>query len=85
MSITEPSKHRGKIFTFGSYSLEVHDPGADIDTLVVGPKHMNREMFFSSLKVKLQNNPKVKELNEVPSAFVPVIKMKFDGVHIDLL
>lgn len=84
-SIEEYDKHIGKIFTFGSYQLEVHDPGADIDTLVVGPRHIKREMFFTSLKNKLENHPLVKEFNQVPNAFVPVIKMKFDGVHIDLL
>lgn len=75
----------GKIFTFGSYRLGVHGPGADIDTLAVTPRHVTREDFFNVLEPLLKERPEVEECTGVPEAWVPIIKLKFSGVDIDLL
>mmetsp|Transcript_24464 Transcript_24464/g.32778 ORF Transcript_24464/g.32778 Transcript_24464/m.32778 type:complete len:423 (+) Transcript_24464:119-1387(+) len=79
-------KSGGKIFTFGSYRKGVNGPGSDIDTLVVAPRHIDRVRdFFGELAPMLKNTPEVTELTEVREAAVPVIKMKFSGVDIDML
>lgn len=75
----------GKIYTFGSYRLGVHAKGADIDTLCVAPQHVDRSDFFSVFYAMLGANPEVSELTQVPDAYVPVIKMKFSGISIDLV
>ncbi|QLQ78191.1 hypothetical protein HG537_0A04380 [Torulaspora globosa] len=75
----------GKIFTFGSYRLGVHGPGSDIDTLVVVPKHVSREDFFTVFDGLLRARPELEEIAPVPDAFVPIIKIKFGGISIDLI
>eukprot|EP01065_Artemidia_motanka_P048587 TRINITY_DN7855_c3_g1_i1.p1 TRINITY_DN7855_c3_g1~~TRINITY_DN7855_c3_g1_i1.p1 ORF type:complete len:688 (+),score=195.26 TRINITY_DN7855_c3_g1_i1:67-2064(+) len=78
-------EHGGRILTFGSYHLGVHFPGADIDTLCIAPRDVDREDFFDTLVNILRRHQLVSELNPVREAHVPVIKMKFDGVPIDLV
>lgn len=75
----------GKIFTFGSYRLGVYGPGSDIDTLVVVPKHVSRDDFFTVFELILRKKPQLEEITLVPDAFVPIIKMEFDGISIDLI
>lgn len=75
----------GKIFTFGSYRLGVHGPGSDIDTLIVVPKHVTREDFFTVFNDILRERTELDEIAPVPEAFVPIIKIKFSGISIDLI
>jgi poly(A) polymerase len=75
----------GKIFTFGSYRLGVHEAGADIDTLCVVPRFVQRDDFFTTFYEMLKSRPDVTELKGVPEAYVPVIKMEVDAIPIDLL
>ncbi|OVF10156.1 putative poly(A) polymerase [Clavispora lusitaniae] len=75
----------GKIFTFGSYRLGVYGQGSDIDTLVVVPKHVNRQDFFDVFVDLLKKRSELEEITSVPDAFVPIIKMEFGGISIDLI
>lgn len=78
----------GKIFTYGSYRLGVYGPGSDIDTLVVVPKDVDREDFFThfpDLLQKMAPPGAIEELTPVPDAFVPIIKLEFSGISIDLI
>lgn len=74
-----------RIFTFGSFRLGVHGPGSDIDTLCIGCQFVTREHFFGELFDRLKQDSRVDELAAVPDAYVPVMTMRFRGVHLDLL
>ena len=52
----------GKIYTFGSYRLGVHNKGADIDALCVAPRHVDRSDYFTSFVELLKQQPEVSEL-----------------------
>lgn len=74
-----------KVYTFGSYRLGTHVKGTDIDMLLITPRHIGREDFFSSFHARLQEHSKVKKLTKVEGAYVPIMKFKMDGVDIDML
>ncbi|KAK1224507.1 polynucleotide adenylyltransferase [Marasmius sp. AFHP31] len=75
----------GKIFTFGSYRLGVHGPGADIDTLCVVPKHVQREDFFEVFEPMLREFEGATEVAGVPEAYVPIITANISGIPLDFL
>ncbi|KAI8843467.1 Poly(A) polymerase central domain-containing protein [Chytriomyces cf. hyalinus JEL632] len=78
-------KFGAKVFTFGSCRLGVNDKDSDMDTLFVAPKHIQRHLFFTALVKVLRKCPEVSQLKVVSDAYVPIIKLSFSGIEIDLL
>ncbi|CAI6336331.1 unnamed protein product [Periconia digitata] len=77
-----------KVFPFGSYALGVFGPSSDIDTCIVGPKSVSREDFFHEFRDIFYGMSDSKDITEfvmVPDAFVPIIKIEYRGIAIDLV
>ncbi|KAH7128490.1 Poly(A) polymerase-like protein [Dendryphion nanum] len=77
-----------KIFTFGSYALGAYGPTSDIDTLLVGPKHITLDDYFKYFPDILRGMVPASDITEftpVPGAYVPIIKMELMGIAIDLI
>ena len=72
-------------YTFGSYRLGVNDKSSDIDVLCITPDFINREDFFDSFYSLFHDQTEVVGLRKIVQAFVPVIKMIYDGIHIDMV
>lgn len=78
----------GEVYTYGSYRLGVYGPGSDIDTLMLAPKHVDRDHFFEHMPDLLRNGCGPSELTSLvcaPGAGVPIIKLTLQGVDIDLI
>lgn len=79
---------KAKIFTFGSYRLGVYGPGSDIDTLLVVPKYVERNLFFEHFPDLLRSMAPpgaIEDLSAVEESFVPIIKFEYSGISIDLI
>lgn len=62
--------------------------GSDIDTLILAPKHVTREEFFQHFPTLLeQMSPpgSIEDLVPVPDSHVPIIKLEYAGVDIDII
>jgi poly(A) polymerase len=78
----------GRVFPFGSYALGVYGPGSDIDTLLVAPNHVSMDDFFDffpDILREMSSADDIEELHLVRDAYVPLIKLRFSGVDLDLL
>ncbi|KNC50785.1 Poly(A) polymerase gamma [Thecamonas trahens ATCC 50062] len=75
----------GKIFAYGSYRLGVCTESSDIDTLCVLPRDATVDDFFKTFKARLEARPEVTELVAVREAVVPIIKIVFATIQIDLI
>ncbi|RKO95522.1 Nucleotidyltransferase, partial [Caulochytrium protostelioides] len=84
MPVALAQKAGGNIHAFGSYRLGVHGRASDIDALCVAPKFVTRDDFFTTFAEQLRARPECSELGSVPDAYVPVIKMVFDGIDVDI-
>jgi len=74
----------GKVVCFGSFKLSVVDKESDMDLLCVVPKHVTRDSFFTTLFDHLGKKEEVTELRQLPWTYVPVIKMQYRGIEVDL-
>ncbi len=74
-----------QIMTYGSQRLGVNAPGADIDSLVVFPRFVTPNEFFTSFAEVLRTHRAAGEVNSIPTAGVPIIKMSFMAIDIDLI
>ncbi|KAG7383691.1 hypothetical protein PHYPSEUDO_003370 [Phytophthora pseudosyringae] len=81
----EAAAKRVQLRTFGSYRLGVQSAEADIDSLCIAPRFCTRASFFEKAPILLEATPSVSGLHVIGDAFVPVIKMKVDGIPVDLL
>ncbi|EMC92029.1 hypothetical protein BAUCODRAFT_78629 [Baudoinia panamericana UAMH 10762] len=78
----------GEVYTYGSFRLGVYGPNSDVDTLMVAPKHVTREEFFEYMPDLLRKSAapgEITELVPVPGIGTPIIKLKIQGVDIDLI
>ena len=84
LSISDSAKAR--LFTFGSFFMDVAHKDGDVDTLLVAPDYTERDKhFFGSFLELLQGSDCVKELQAIKDAYVPVIKMKMFDVMVDIV
>jgi poly(A) polymerase len=77
----------GKIVTYGSYRLGAVDCEADMDILCIAPNCIERDDFFcgqNSFMNQLRKRKDVTELRCLVDVYVPVIKMKFAEIDVDL-
>lgn len=71
---------------FGSSVFGGADKNSDIDLLLVSFNELlNREDFFSDFLEHLKQDKEITDVQAIPKAMVPIIKMVFKGIQLDIL
>ena len=74
------------LVAFGSYKLGgLIGPSSDMDLVCICPSILTVDAFFTRLVAKLHEVESVSEIVPIPTAFTPIIKLKVNGIDIDLL
>lgn len=74
------------IVPFGSYKLGgLIGPQSDMDLVCICPSILTVDAFFGRLVTKLHDMESVSDVTPIPTAFTPIIKLKVNGIEIDLL
>ena len=77
---------RCAIVAFGSYKLGgLIGPQSDMDLVCICSSILTVDAFFSRLVTKLHDMDSVTEVIPIPTAYTPIIKLKVNGLEIDLL
>jgi poly(A) polymerase len=75
-------------YSFGSYRLGLITDQGDLDVLMIGPRYITREDFFKYFvpeKLSSENNNHISQVHPIPNAHIPIVKIVYDNVHIDLV
>lgn len=65
-----PENIGGLVCTFGSFRIGVYHKGADIDTVVIVPRHINRSDFFTSFYQKLKTQSFITNVRVSPYIYI---------------
>jgi len=75
-----------RVLTFGSFRLGIIRPSSDIDTLILIPSSVSRDRFFVEfISGVLANDQCVSECIPVTDARVPIAKVQYRGIFLDIL
>ena len=85
ISPAEANTRNARVLSFGSFKLGAHLPQTDLDLICLFPNYIDSEEFFSSFKELIRNKDGVQHVLEVIDARVPILKVKFTNLDVDLL